>query len=174
MDQLTGEGAAVMPMCPACHTEQSKRIKGSCPNCETPVSLYKGFWFRTSLGSPNEALLRHFEKLVSAQLSRGGIQANFTVPRKNKMRYSRELATAERLLDVAGYDFGLATATLELLFTDKRFSWKTKDSLLWIERDYSTAITIMQALRNYEQQKKRKEQALVQNILAKEDVFSNK
>lgn len=161
-----------MPVCPACHTEQTRRVAGGCPNCGISVNVYKGNWFRTSLGSPNAALLHHFEKLVSKQLSKGDVQVNFTIPRKNKMRYNRELATAERLLDAANYDYSLATDTLELLFTDKRFSWKSKDSLLWLERDFTTALAIVRAIRAQEEHKKREEQTLVRNVLAKEDIFS--
>jgi len=162
-----------MPLCPACHTEQTKRIDGACPGCGTPVDIHKGHWFRAGLGSPTVALLEHFEKRVGDGLSRNrSVRVPFTIPRKG-LRYKRELVVAERLLKSADYDFDLTIDALNILFDDMRLNWKLRDTLLWIEKDYNTALALARANRAEAELRKRKEQETLKAVMAREDIFSS-
>src|SRR5690554_6226398 len=124
-----------MPVCPVCRTEGTKRIAGGCPNCGARVDVYKGRWYRSSLGSPSAALVKHLEERVSQVLSYHRVNpVTFSIPKRG-LRYKRELVAAERLLDLADGNFDLAKDALDILFDDKKFNWKTRDSLIYIERD---------------------------------------
>jgi hypothetical protein len=161
-----------MAVCPYCKTDQTKRKGDACPNCGGEVEIYKGFWFRSGLGSPTVAILERFEDLVSRRLGEGRqLKVSFSIPRKG-LRYKRELVVAERLLVSAGYDFDLVLACLEILFTDKEFSWKARDTLLYIETDFNTALAIARAIRSKEEANRLIEQRALESILNQEDIFN--
>jgi hypothetical protein len=160
-----------MAICPACQTEQKKREAGVCPNCRVKIEIHGGRWFRAGMGSPNAALLEQFEKRVSESLSAGReVPVIYRIPRKG-VRFRRELAVAERLIEAADYDYTLAVETLDVLFADRRFNWKTRDSLLWIERDYNLALAIARSNREAARLQLEKEQKAVKGILKKENLF---
>jgi len=161
-----------MPVCPACHTEQKKRVDGACPGCGVPVDVYKGHWYRSNLGSPTVALVTHLEKRVGDHLSRNrDVRVPYTIPRKG-LRYKRELAVAERLLEACDFDFDLAVDSLNILYDDSRFNWKLRDSLLWIEKDFNTSLALARASRMEQELRRKKEQQAVQAAMSREDIFS--
>jgi hypothetical protein len=161
-----------MPFCPACHSEQTKRKNGACPKCGALVDIYKGHWFRHLPTSPTVSILRHFEERVSQALSaRSTASVVFTIPRKG-LRYKRELVVCERLLQTTDFDYSLVIETLDHLFIDKRFNWKLRDTLLWIEKDFNTALAIVKAEREAQKRKEHRTQEALANVLSRENVFS--
>jgi len=162
-----------MPLCPACHTEQARRVRGACPSCGARVEAYNGRWYRAEIGSPTLAILRHFEARVSQTLSQGKpAPVVFAIPRKG-LRFRRELVAAERLLEYAEGDYDLAIAAVDLLFDERKFNWKTRDSLLWLEREFLLALAIARANRLAQAQAERAVEQALFDILAREDVFSS-
>jgi len=111
------------------------------------VSAYNGAWFRTVLGSPTVALVEHLEKRVThRQSAMRGTFVYYTIPRKGT-RWTRELVSAERLLKLADMDYDLAAETIDLLFSDKQFNFKTNDSLMYLDKDFTLALAIVKAER---------------------------
>jgi hypothetical protein len=162
-----------MPICPACHTEQTKRLRGCCPKCNIPVDVYKGRWYRAGIGSPTLGILTHFEERVSQSLSYGRpSKVNFSVPRKS-LRYKRELVSAEQMLNEADGDYDLVLSAINILFNDTKFNWKTRDSLMGIRRDFTLALAIAKADVEAEQAKKKKEMEVLTSIFSRENVFNN-
>ena len=161
-----------MPSCPACHTEQARRVSGACPKCYTPVEVYAGHWFRKGTGSPSLAVLRYFEKLVSDQLSSGRPnKVLFSIPPFGA-RYKRELVVAERLLMLANWDIDLVKAALDVLFTDHRYAWKTRNTMLYIEAEFNTALAIARANLELKTQAAANERKALEGILQRENIFN--
>lgn len=154
-----------MPICPECRTEQQQRKAGACPNCGTQVEAHKGYWYRTDLGSPTVALVSKFEKLVSKQ-----IETKFSIPRKSP-QYRRELVAAQRYLDRAEGNFEVAAEALEILFTDKRFSWKTRTTLMYIGTDFNVALAIAQHNEKLRIEKNKRARQFLTALDIREDVF---
>jgi hypothetical protein len=160
-----------MPVCPVCHIKQERRVGGACPNCGAQVEVHKGLWYRAGLGSPSVAILKHFEKRVSQSLSYGcSNPVIFTIPRKG-IRYKRELVTAERLLNDCDGDYDLAIASLDVLFDDNKFNWKTRDTLLYIEPEFLVALAIAKADQEIKREKERREAQALAQIMNREDIF---
>jgi len=161
-----------MPTCPNCHTQQTKRKGGACPECGVEVQLYKGEWYRASIGSPTVAILHRFERLVSDQLSAGRqTRVVFTVPPKH-YTYPIELKTAERLLSTADNDIDLVFEAFDVLFTDTRFNWKKRQSLRHLSTDFLTALALALANRQDKEKLKDKERRTVSAVLDREDIFA--
>jgi len=161
-----------MPVCPACKTDQKQRTNGACPNCGTRVNIVNGYWFREDLGSPNLALLHYFEDRVSEQLTNErGYPVFFNIPPKG-LSYKRELVTAERMIQTSGYDYELAEAAIDVLFDDKQFSWKTKQSLLYLVKDFNLALALAKGKLQAEKEAQDKENKVVDDINSMEDIFS--
>lgn len=159
-----------MPVCPGCKTEQTRRVAGRCPSCGLPIEAHKGFWYRTEIGSPTQAVLQHFEGWVSKVLSKGRqTPVIFSVPRKSS-RYKRELVAAERLLRHTDGDFDLVIETIDLLFTDRRFS-KSRNTLLWLESDFLTALAVAQANRESRGKKEELENKAYDAVMNREQLF---
>lgn len=161
-----------MALCPACHTEQTRRVNGRCPNCKAKVEIHDGYWYPAGTGSPNTALLELFEGLVS---DRQTVLQNktivFRIPKKSA-GYRRELVAAGRLMEMAEYDIDTAKEALKLLFTDKQFSWKTYNTLRWIGNEYLIALGLVRAKRDEATKVRVEEDAYVQRLLEEDDIFS--
>lgn len=161
-----------MNKCPACKSAFMQRKNGRCPVCNTELQLREGVYYRADIGSPNAALFRKFEDLVSTQLSaQRGVVVPFRVSKKTPA-YNRELAVAERLLQAAEYDYDLAVAALGVLFNDKGLRFKTRSSLLHCEKDWPVALAIARSLIAQEAAKTSAENELLARINAREDLFS--
>lgn len=161
-----------MALCPACKTEQKKRVGGACPNCRTPVEIHNGLWFRAGTGSPNVAVLKYFEALVSSSLSKGRPNKVVFVISKIGPRYKRELVAAERLLLLADHNIDLVKAALDILFTDKRSAWKTRDSLLFIETEFTTALALARANQAMKERAEEDAKKVLEQVSRREDVFA--
>jgi len=117
------------------------------------------------------ALLKHFEKRVSQALSYNrSVPVVFAIPRRSST-YRRELVAAERLLFNAEGDFDLAIEAVNLLFDDRRYNWKTWDSLLGMERSFLAALAIARANRQAKSQQRQREKELVDKLFQGEDIF---
>lgn len=155
-----------MPTCPACQTEQARRVNGTCPACHVPVEIHQGRWFLTGTGSPSEAILKHFEALTSQKL-----KAPFSVARKSA-RYKRELVAANRLLDQADFDLPLVKDTLDILFSHKMFIWKNYTTLMWLDPDYTAALAIAKKNRRAKQDESQRERDALRRTSQKENIFT--
>jgi hypothetical protein len=161
-----------MPTCPHCRTEQTKRVGGKCPSCKTPVDVYNGRWFESGTKSPSITVLHYFEDLVSKALSNGrSTPVIFSVPVKG-LSYRRELAAAAELIELSDYDLSLVRETLDILFSDKRFNWKTRQTLMWITKDFVVALAIAKSNREAAQKAKDSETDVLRRVMSREDVFS--
>jgi hypothetical protein len=161
-----------MPICPGCKTEQKKRINDACPKCGTEVSVYKGRWYRTELGSPSVAMLTHLETRASKALSlKNGSKVVYRIPKKGAL-YVRELVSAERLLNLVDGDYDLAVDAIDILFFDKQFNWKIYTSLLYIDKDFLVAKAIAEANREKRKEQEEKARKTIALIVDKEDVFA--
>lgn len=144
-----------MPVCPECRTDQARRVQGECPNCNTPVSLYKGRWYRTENGNPAVQILECFERLYSKKLSsQRDKPIRFNFPRKSP-QYHRNMVIAEKLLEEADFDIDTTVEALRLLFEDNHFSWKSFSSLLMVRNDWPTAVALARS--NIEDKRRRKD-----------------
>lgn len=136
-----------MPICPSCKGEFRQRKEGACPGCGAEVNVYSGRWFREEDGAPTVAIIKHLEKRVSDKHSVGRpTRVNYKISPKGA-RYTRELVTAERLLEAAGWDLDLVLAAIDLLFDDLQFNFKNRVSLIGIETDFGLALAISEATR---------------------------
>lgn len=161
-----------MPICPNCKTDQDKRKDGRCPACKTPVEIHKGYWFRAELGSPTVAFVELFEKLVSEQQSvKRKLDVVWRIPRKSS-RYRIELVHAEKLLELADYNFELADQSLRFLFTDRQFNWKNYSTLRFVESDYVVAMSVVKPMLELKQEKDTKSQNVLKKIEKMDDLFS--
>lgn len=161
-----------MPLCPGCKTEQTKRVGGKCPTCKIEIDIYKGQWFQSGAGSPPKTLLRHFEDLVSVSLSKQrSTQVNFSIPMKG-LGYKRELAAAGELIALADFDLGLAKDTLSFMFTDKKYNWKNRSTMLWLKKDFIEVLAVVKALREDANKAMEREAEAAARAMAREDVFS--
>jgi len=136
-----------------------------------PLQLYNGFFYREAIGTPTVAILAHLEKRVSQVLSYGRPnKVVFHIPSKSP-RYRRELIAAERLLARTSGDFDLVIATLDLLFDDRRFQWKSYDSLIYIDKDFTTALAIAKANQEITKEREKRTAEAIAATLNREDVF---
>lgn len=157
-----------MPLCPECKTEQRARKNGECPNCGTRVEIFKGYWYRADLGSPTVALLKHFEKLVSRQL-----ETTFRFSIKNRYEYGKELATAQRLLNNADGDFGMARDALTLMFSEKSLgAWKSRYSLTQTLADFTVSLAVARKRAKIREDQHQKEMQQYAILSVEEDIFS--
>lgn len=154
-----------MPLCPSCKTEQTRRKEGCCPQCGTEVSIHKGLWYRTDLGNPNEALIKHLEKLQSErQTLKRGFRVIYTIPRKGE-RFRVEMGTAARLLEITDGDLELAKETITILFKDDEFSWKNHTSMMTLQSDWPMALAIARGRLEEKSKREATEQAYVEELL---------
>lgn len=161
-----------MSTCPECRLEVTRRVDGCCHHCGTPIEKYKGYWYRAGTGSPAVAIIKHFEKLVSQQLSRAANKpVKFVIPTVIA-RYKRELVSAERLLSMADHDLDLVLETITTLFTHYRFKRKTYTTLLWLDDDFILALAITRAVVDARKKSAAHESSLVQSVSSREDIFA--
>ena len=160
-----------MPICPSCKQEFDRRKNGECPGCGTAVQNYNGRWYREEIGSPTIAILEHFEKRVSMkQRAERDAPVNYRIPRKGD-RFRRELVVAERLLDSAD-DIDVVLKTIDFLFDDRQFNFKSRSSLMGIEKDFGLAMAIVIAVQEAEEAKRKQDTSAIDKILRRENIFS--
>lgn len=161
-----------MPICPSCKGEFEKRKNGGCPGCGTPVNVYNGYWYLETIGSPTVALVEEFENQVSrVQSALRQVPVIYRITRKGA-RYRRELVVAQRLLEAADGDYELTKEALVFLFFDPQFNFKTRVSLIGIERDYGLALSIVTALREEANKRELANEAALRDIMESEDIFA--
>jgi len=161
-----------MAMCPMCKTEQTKRVAGLCPNCKEPISIYKGVWYRDTGSSPTVTILEFLENSVSKNLTaESGKPVVFKINKKSPT-YKRELVTAELLLSDADHDINKVIRAIALLFSDKKFNWKLRTSLVQVRFDFPLALAIVTSIMDAEEEEYLKQQKQLNKIMRKEDVFS--
>ncbi len=160
-----------MPVCPACHEESRARKQGACPKCGEDVETFNGVWYRDSIGNPVLYIIRHFEKRVSDKNSFGRpVRVNYVIPQKGH-RWIRELIVVEELLEASDFDVDLVIGTINILFDDKDFNFKNRSSFMGIQRDYGLALALAQAQLEAWKVQHNKEQAVLETIYNKEDIF---
>lgn len=159
-----------MPICPVCKSEQHARKNGKCPQCGVAVELYDGEWYKAGDQSPPMQIILKFEKLVSESLSEFE-PVVFRFPRKGS-RFRTEVGIAKRLYDMADKDLGIALESLEILFSHPKFSWKTRDTLLTIQRDFLTAKAIAVSRRGRRNEEKQKEKEFLKGAEDRSYLFS--
>jgi hypothetical protein len=159
-------------ICPNCKSEFRQRKNEACPACDEPLQIYNGMAYRTSLGSPTVALLEHFERHVSRQTSEiQKKQLVFRIPRGGP-RYRRELAESQKLLDLCDGDYDAAAETLDVLFTNKQFKWRSYVSLIGIQKVFLLAKVVGDNLRAERQQADALQAAYFERIMQQENIFS--
>lgn len=159
-----------MPTCPSCHTEFRQRKDGGCPACGMALQIWKGHAFREELGSPNVALLVHFEHLVSDRTSKKqNKMVIFQVPRKTG-RYQRELIEAERLLAQCDYDYDLAKEAVSTLFTNRQF-YRNYTSLMGIIGDFTLALSIVNADRVTREAVDARQVGIFEQVMNRDNLF---
>lgn len=160
-----------MNVCPNCKAEFRQRKDGCCPTCQVEIAKYGKHYYLASLGSPTNALLEHFERLVSAKTSR--IQRKPIVYRisRTTARGKRELIEAQRLLDTCDGDYTLAAETLDTLFGNSQFR-RNYASLMGIMGDFLLAKTITEANRLERAAVDTVQDRLFERVMEREDIFS--
>ena len=88
------------------------------------------------------------------------------------MGYRRELVGAERLLALADYDYDLAAESLDMLFSDRRFNWRMRQSLLWLKNDFLITMAIAKADRAERQAQQARAEQAYQAAMTQENIFS--
>ena len=159
--------------CPACTIEFSRRQDGCCPNCGEELLIHKGYAFRASDGTPNTKIVLEFEKLVSQNLSAAQhMEVPFRIPRKSA-QYRVELAQAEKLLEMTDYDIDIVFRTLDVLFTNRRFSFKTRSSLMQVMRDWPVGMAIARAIKQREATQMSDQERNLASVMSREDIFAS-
>ena len=162
-----------MPLCPACKREFTKRKSGACPNCGEEIELHNGYYYRTSIGAPTQSVLNHFEALVSKQTSRAqGMQVPFHISKKTP-QYRRDMAQAQRFLDICEGDHDLVIETLNVLFENPQFSFKTRSSMTSLSYDFPLALAIAQAIVAKKAEQKSAAQEMFCQVMNREDIFAD-
>jgi len=160
-----------MPVCPACKTEQKKRKNDACPNCGARIEIHDGMWFLMGAGSPSLRVVRHLEKCITDSVNKGREKKIlYTIPEKSA-QFKRELVTASRYIDQAGGDVDLVIEALDILFTHKRFSWRSWNSLVGMV-DYPLALTIAKANREQALARNAASSTAYQEVMQKENIFA--
>ncbi len=161
-----------MPACPNCKTDITKRVAGACPACQTPVELYKGFYYRTSDGNPAEKLMAAWEERVTTWTSKQvGKQVDAFHVSKKTPAYKREMAAAERLLADCEGNLALALRTLEVLYTHQKFAFKGYTSLTYMTKDWPVAKLMAQTLLREEAKQEAQRQRNLQVVEQQEDIW---
>jgi hypothetical protein len=158
-------------LCPKCKQDVVRRTGGRCPHCQVELSTYKGRWYRTNIGSPSVSVLDHFVKLATDQANKNRTTAkvSLAIPKKSSL-YRRSLVVAERLLELCDGDYELVIETLNVLFTNSRFSWK-QHNFIYIEDSFIAAQAFAVArIKEKLLQKSLADKAI--KSLPREDVFS--
>lgn len=160
-----------MSTCPACNQEIQRRKRGACPLCGEEIGIWNGLYYRESEGSPPTALLNYFEQLVSKQQSaKTCLPVGFRIPRRSP-QYGREIAFSENLLTQYDNDYALLTEALDILFTERQFSFKAHTSLLQTSRDMPLAIAIAKAVRENAEKIENHMDANYGAVMQRENVF---
>lgn len=147
-----------MAICPKCKAEHTKRGKGGvCPSCRTPITIHEGVWFDTSGESPTTIFINEYEQHYSRWLTNGKSSNSWKIPKRH---IPRETKQASRIiLEVCGGDLELALRSLEILFTDKRWSFRNYSTLLFMISEIHATKVVAQAQLEQERTKKREAQA---------------
>lgn len=160
-----------MPLCPQCHQEVHKRRNEACPLCGQAISLHKGNFYRTEDGAPNLAIITEFEKLVGQQLSKAqGTTIPFRMNHKSAA-FRSELVTAEQIFDQCDNDLDLARRTLNELFSNRLWSWKSRSSLRHLLTDMNAAVAIARVAQQAANADVARQLTLADQLSQKEDVF---
>lgn len=158
-----------MPTCPSCKTEHKKSKQGRCPNCKKAVTVYKGMWFID--GSPVDNFITYFEERLSKKLSLQN-QTNVCFKFQRKLpSWKIEYATAQRLLAQLDWDVDLAKEVIDILFTDKQFSFKLYGSITYAIKDFHPATIIANAKREAKNNRVTTAIQNIENVMEKEDIF---
>ena len=161
-----------MPICPSCKSEIKARKNGACPVCSEPLQIYNGMLYRESVGSVPSAVLAAFEKHVSIRTShRQGYPVQFHFSKKTA-QYKLELTMAERLLAQCDGSLELALKTLDVLFDNPQFSFKTRSSLAQCVKDTPLAISIAQAALENEHRLENARNAYLDVAMSRPSIFS--
>ena len=161
-----------MPVCPKCKETFRTRKNNACPGCREPVEIYKGRWYRTSDGNPGLHIVEHYEKRISDKISYNRpVRVNFVIPRTGQ-RWMREMVVVERFLETADGDLDLVIDAINLLFDDRMFNFKNRNSFMGIERDFCQALAIAEANKRAKLLAFNKENQAIQKVMQKEDVWS--
>ena len=136
-------------ICPECKQPQTKRKDGCCPECWTPVRIFRtkdgdSIWVREGADTPPVELMNYWQEIMSRRLSKdNGIQVPFHIhPYKHKAKYNREVALAERLLVSADWDMEVAKRALSKVVKE---AYKAPVTLAWVMDTYLTNVFIVQA-----------------------------
>jgi hypothetical protein len=161
-----------MPTCPKCRTEQTKRVRGACPKCGAKIDVYMGRWIEAGPKSPAATILTHFEDRVSGALSKASsTPVTFSIPRKG-LSYRRELHAAGRLFEIADYNMKVTLRSVDKLFNHPKLNFKTRSSLLYVEKDFLIALALVKAEIAAETVKESIEQKVIQDVLSRPSLFS--
>ncbi len=160
-----------MPICPQCKKDV-RRKDGACPECGTELAIYNGRYYRTEDGNPAQAVLKHFEYLVSRQASKNqNMPVVFHISKKTA-RYKRELVEAERIIEICEGDLEIAKLTLWVLFNNDQMSYKTRTSLIGVAADFELGLAIARGIKAKKEAEVQKANAAFQQVMNKEDIFN--
>ena len=163
-----------MPVCPHCKTQQARRRLNACPGCGKPIQVVDGEWI-AEYGdiSPSTVILNHFCDLVSEQQSaRAGCEITYRIPRRGNI-WRREIHIAQALFVEADSDMELALKSLNRLFTDPQFAWRSRNSLLLLRRDYSLSLAIERGLRTKRAAQADREAHFFDSVSERAQIFSD-
>lgn len=159
-----------MPICPKCKTENDRRGRGGvCPNCGVSVTLYDGGWFITGEDSPVNTFIKKYEQLYSLYITKGKQSNAWKIP---KTKVAREMAQAKRIIsEICGGDLELALKSLEILFTDKRWSYRNYSTLLFTINDLYSSKVVAEELLNREKKKEEEENKSIARMDWRQEVL---
>ncbi len=161
-----------MSDCPACHQPIVRRKKGACPSCGQALLIWEGQFYREEEGQPPQAIIGEFEKLVARQLTEGqGTPIPFRLNRKDRL-FAIELTVAENLIKDCDGNLDLAKRALNELFTNRKWSFKTRTTLRGIRPDFNAALAIARVAAARDQQKDDRDARVADDLNGREDVFA--
>ena len=161
-----------MANCPACNQPIARRKKGACPHCGQALLIWGGQFYREEEGQPPQAIISEFEKLISQQLTQAqGTPIPFRLNRKDRL-FAIELTVAENLLEDCDGDLDLAKRALHELFTNRKWSFKTRTTLRGIRPDFNAALAIARVAAARDQHKDDRDAQVAAALDKKEDVFA--
>jgi hypothetical protein len=157
--------------CPQCKQQVKKRKNETCPHCGQAISIYKGQYYRTEDGAPPMQIIAAFEKYVSQFLSKKqNVTVPFRVSRKGN-KWAMELRAAENILAECDDDLDLALRTINQLFENQLWAWKSRASLYHLTKDLPAAKAIASVAQQAATAEYVREQVIALQLENKEDIF---
>ena len=151
-------------VCEKCGEAFSRRKKGCCPKCGTPVIAYKTKWVAED-ELPTMVILKKYEEIIREHQKKTCDTTFLYRTPKNLLQ--KELRGAETIYELAHEDLDLAIRTMLYLADSSKYNWRFfQSSSLWhIRSDFNKIVGFVDMLRKKELMRKKSEEESLQDLM---------